>query len=264
MKNGKIDESISGYYNSSNEDYEDFLDSINGGNDHEDESGGDTINIKGVLDKFRKKAAEMSGVSKRNASDIKEDIKQAKDIPPEDTDIEEIAVDIEDLKKEIADIVKLSLNEADIEGCIKRGINVADGGQDIANRMTEVKEKFLETENKLSSVSDGLESVKRRLQAMQQATESGMHDNVKKIDGIGRNIDSLKTQTGEVIQTLSGVAKLSDSVFDLKNSQMNTKNTIEVLNLSVRALKKKMTAAVTVMSIIAVVIVIFQIINLLS
>ena len=28
----------------------------------------------------------MSGVSKRNASDIKEDIKQAKDIPPEDTD----------------------------------------------------------------------------------------------------------------------------------------------------------------------------------
>ena len=253
MKNGKIDESISGYYNSSNEDYEDFLDSINGGNDHEDESGGDTINIKGVLDKFRKKAAEMSGVSKRNASDIKEDIKQAKDIPPEDTDIEEIA-----------DIVKLSLNEADIEGCIKRGINVADGGQDIANRMTEVKEKFLETENKLSSVSDGLESVKRRLQAMQQATESGMHDNVKKIDGIGRNIDSLKTQTGEVIQTLSGVAKLSDSVFDLKNSQMNTKNTIEELNLSVRALKKKMTAAVTVMSIIAVVIVILQIINLLS
>ena len=55
MKNGKIDESISGYYNSSNEDYEDFLDSINGGNDHEDESGGDTINIKGVLDKFRRK-----------------------------------------------------------------------------------------------------------------------------------------------------------------------------------------------------------------
>lgn len=84
------------------------------------------------------------------------------------------------------------------------------------------------------------------------------------MDKLAVSVDSIERKLNDISNSLSGVNKLNDSLFDLKNSQMNTKNSLSELEVSFRRLKKKMTASVVVMSIIAVIIAVLEVINLLS
>lgn len=76
------------------------------------------------------------------------------------------------------------------------------------------------------------------------------------------NVAEKKTE--KLVNSLSGVSKLNDSIFDLKNSQMNTKNTVGDLEAAFYTLKRKMTTGIILISIISAVIAVLEIINLLS
>lgn len=92
-----------------------------------------------------------------------------------------------------------------------------------------------------------------------------------KIDSYFATSETLKEDCGsiskklnEILVSLSGINKITDSIFDLKNAQMNTKNTLSDLETAFKRLKQKMTAGVVTLTIVSAVIVVLEIINLLS
>lgn len=84
------------------------------------------------------------------------------------------------------------------------------------------------------------------------------------IDKLSVSVAGIDRKLNDISSSLSGVGKLSDSLFDLKNSQVNTKNSLGDLEVSFRRLKKKMTVSVVILSIIAVITAVLEVINLLS
>lgn len=84
------------------------------------------------------------------------------------------------------------------------------------------------------------------------------------IDKLSVSVAGIDRKLNEISSSLSGVGKLSDSLFDLKNSQVNTKNSLGDLEVSFRRLKKKMTVSVVILSVIAVITAVLEVINLLS
>lgn len=255
MEDNKINErGGGGEFSSAGGEYED----VSGGaaeeteysSDEEKINFGDTINIKSVFDRFKRKAVETGEEVLRAVSGSAAAEKEDTDAAEADT--EEIVIDIEEIKQEISRTIEASMDTERLEKSVREALDNAENAQ------------LKELESRLSDVSDGLENIKRRFQAMQQSVELGMNSNINRIELLNKSVETLKAQTGEIAQTVSGVTKLSDSVFDLKNSQVNTKNSIEALSSAVKSMKKKLTLGAAVFSVIAVVIAILQIITLLS
>lgn len=84
------------------------------------------------------------------------------------------------------------------------------------------------------------------------------------VENIESHIAIIERKLTDISNSVSGVNKINDSIFDLKNSQINSRNSISELELSFRQLKKKIVSGITVISIITALIAILQIINLLS
>lgn len=78
------------------------------------------------------------------------------------------------------------------------------------------------------------------------------------------HIVAIERKLSEISNAVSGVNKINDSIFDLKNSQINTRNSINELEVSFRKMKKKMISGITVISIITAIVAVLEIINLLS
>lgn len=78
------------------------------------------------------------------------------------------------------------------------------------------------------------------------------------------HIVAIERKLSEISNAVSGVNKINDSIFDLKNSQINTRNSINELEVSFRKMKKKMVSGITVISIITAIVAVLEIINLLS
>lgn len=109
----------------------------------------------------------------------------------------------------------------------------------------------------MDKISGELAQLSKNIDDMSQATGSELKSIMTVVCGIDKKLS-------ELTSSLSGVNKLSDSIFDLKNSQINTKNSLSDLELSFRRLKKKMTAGIVIISIISAVIAVLEVINLLS
>lgn len=83
-------------------------------------------------------------------------------------------------------------------------------------------------------------------------------------DNLEAHIVVIERKLSEISNAVSGVNKISDSIFDLKNSQINTRNSISELEVAFRKMKKKMVSGITVISIITAIVAILEIINLIS
>ena len=77
-------------------------------------------------------------------------------------------------------------------------------------------------------------------------------------------INDVDRKMTDISGSVSGVNKINDSIFDLKNAQINTKNSLNDLELSFRKLKKKTTAGIITLSIISFVVAVLEVINILS
>ena len=83
-------------------------------------------------------------------------------------------------------------------------------------------------------------------------------------ENLESSILDINKKLGEISSTISGVNRINDSIFDLKNSQINTKNFLGDLEAAFKNLKKKTTFGITILSIISAIIAVLEILNLLS
>ncbi len=68
----------------------------------------------------------------------------------------------------------------------------------------------------------------------------------------------------EIKQAVVSVSKLNDSIFELKNAQINTKNSVAELEEGFAKLKRKCVAGVTILSILSAVIIALEVFQLIS
>lgn len=201
------------------------------------------IDLKNVFERFKKKktASETENDCEPDEPEVvPETVKEAETSPAEDTDTKETAPatvtdDGAAKLKEKLDLIDMAI--AAISGA------EADNYTDIKNTISEVSES-------ISQIRDTAASSLKQ--------QSDLSDTV-----IAR-LNTTDKKLSHISNSLTGISKLSDSIFDLKNSQMNTRNSLGELEAAFYKLKKKMSASIMIISILSAVIAILEIINLLS
>ncbi len=142
---------------------------------------------------------------------------------------------------------------------LEKGIDesISDIDADISNLSAQYKNEISKINNDISSLAQSVDKASAESEKI-SASITELSDNLESaIIDINKKLNSISS-------SISGVNKINDSIFDLKNSQINTKNVLGDLEVAFMNLKKKMTAGVTILSIISAIVVILEIINLLS
>lgn len=158
---------------------------------------------------------------------------------------------------------------ADASGAMDEIAKTVD---EIDKRTEEITHAADEHNEKLSAslvtMQSGLEAsideIKAELAAIHKLIENADLDSHDSFNSVTAKLNNSEKKAEKLISSLSGVSKLNDSIFDLKNSQANMRNTLGDLEESFYRLKRKMTTGVLLISIIAAIIAVLEIINLLS
>ncbi len=266
------------FYSGTDEEYEEFLKSVDGKMNTSEEAEpventqkinlGDTINIQGVLDKFREKAGEFSTAAKNVKEDIAGKIEDFKAATAEKKE------DFEDGAERTGSRIVEEIKNIDVEGIknqISSGIkDSAAKFSDFKDGITSITERFDETEAKLSSVSEKLDGVTEnvgniaeRLGDMGVQNMDNARERAANEADIKHTVGTIADDTAEIKQAVINISKLSDSVFDLKNAQMNTKNSLAEMELAFIKLKRKCIAGITILSIIGLIIVALEVLQIL-
>ena len=129
----------------------------------------------------------------------------------------------------------------------------------------ENNEKLNETLTELKTdVSSALDTFRDELSAM-RVNSDGMTSGQQEFSStVLERLNATDKKIDKITASLESVSKLNDSIFDLKNAQINTKNSLGDLEAAFYQFKKKLNTSMLIISIIAAVIVILEIINLLS
>lgn len=137
---------------------------------------------------------------------------------------------------------------------------------DIKNGIDELKSTVsADTQSpELAEQAAKLDDISRRLSSLRNMLEMHTDSTTKSIVNINAKLNAQDDRITDIVTSLGSVSKLNDSVFDLKNTQMNTRNSIDTLSASFSRLKRRMTAGVTVISILSAVLIVLEVLNLLS
>ncbi len=87
---------------------------------------------------------------------------------------------------------------------------------------------------------------------------------LNELGNLKQEIEEVKKEQLKIQNNVSPITKVSDSVFDIKNTQQVTKNSITTLEASFNRMKNKYIACITLLSILSFIIIALQVINLLS
>ncbi len=227
-------------------------------NKNADELGyaeGDTINLKSVFGRLRRKTEEIAEASKKIAGDVSDAIKNS----VKETEPAEVAAD-----PESDDHIVISSVQPENEAGEEPASEPDNTPKNEPIKENVVNEDVLRLAENIRSMTSELETVKLRLQAIQLSSEDGVRENSNNISSLKKSVGELKERITELVQTTSGVSRVSDSVFDLKNAQINMKKSIDSTELTIKQLKKKLHTSVAVLSILSVLIIALQIIAILS
>ena len=247
------------FYSGSDEEYNEFLKSVNGKMNtgtHVGESDlGETktINLQGVIEKFRKRAGDIKDASKKLTAEAAEKIEELKNSVKEETEhpkneeitaetkqtdaCEDVTLDLDDIKREIGDAVQKSMS----------GFSLSDSD------MKSIRELLDGNEAKINALAENV----RDIEAICRDAAAGVETMRVKTEGMSGGIE-------EIRQAISGISKLNDSVFDLKNAQLNVKNSLENLEHGFKGLKKKFILGITILSILTFISIIMSVLLLLS
>ena len=209
-------------------------DDIDDFTDADDDFMGETrrFDMKDALNRFRKRQDDIE--------DALSDVIKTKDNKQSDDKAvnEFIQSNISDLKKNISE-------------------SISDIDEDISNLSTNYSQEM----KKINSDIQDLRQYIDKVSEMTQKTDSSINTLSENLEG---SILDINKKLNEISSSISGVNRINDSIFDLKNTQMNTKNFLGDLEASFNALKRKMTAGVTILSVITAIIAVLEILNLLS
>lgn len=227
-------------------------------NKHTDEFGyveGDTINLKSVFGRLRRKTGEIAEASKKIAGDVSEVIKNSvKESEPAEVETDPESKD---------HIVISAVEQKEEKDNLKENDEVPEE-ENVQDVLPPRDDDILKLAENIRAMTSELETVKLRLQAIQLSSEDGVCENTKNISSLKKSVGELKERITELIQTTGGISRVSDSVFDLKNAQINMKKSIDSAETAIKQLKRKLNTAVAVLSVLSVLIIALQIIALLS
>lgn len=258
----------------SESEFDDFLDTMEQENkpNEENDDGTDRtqkFNIQDMLSKMRRKGEDIYQSSREfitNAVTESDDEENITDDTQQDSETE----------PEISD--EQSFDQDSTFICTDETINIEHALADADEYLKEAKQMSEELKTSIedlrSLMNDNIGRIEEKLIAMsykdqdidslKDALEKHINSNASSTATINGKMSAIESKLGEISNSLSGISKLNDSIFDLKNAQMNSKNSIEELASSFSFLRKKCIAGVTVLSIVAVLMLIMEVINLLS
>lgn len=173
----------------------------------------------------------------------------------------------EEIEDKISDLVSESDNAQAITSefiensfsDLEKGItsSISDIDEDISNLSLHYSQEITKINNDISSLSEKIASSAIH----SEKTHSALSELSENLENAVMNINK---KLSDISASLSGVNRINDSIFDLKNSQVNTKNVLGDLDTAFSVLKKKMTAGITILSVITAVVAVLEVINLLS
>ncbi|MBQ3124836.1 MAG: hypothetical protein IJC09_05405 [Clostridia bacterium] len=190
------------------------------------------FDMKDALSRFKKHKDELE----ETLSDI---MGGSDSKPDKDADVNDfIESNFTDLKKDISESI------SDIDS------DISDLSANYSREMTRINADIKVLSESIRKTAEITQKNNSSIATLSDNLESAIMDINKKLSAISSSISS--------------VNKINDSIFDLKNSQINTKNVLGELDVSFGRLRKKMNAGVTILSIISAIVVVLEVINLLS
>ncbi len=279
--NIKAYDGVDAYYEGTETDYEEFLKSVDGKintsaeavSDNSNDIGGETINIKGVLDIVRKKAEKFGTAAQKVVNDFKtstaeknEDkkpksakiseestenvIKAAEPADDKLPEISEITATISETAKAAKNHIKnVALSaEGKIDDIISDAIQ--DSVDGLNSRINDVVLKIDKASSKLNEI-----------EVKQIETKNCLDRNT---NDVRISLTDLSNDISAVKQSFGTVSKLNDSVFDLKNTQQNLKKSISDLYEAVNVVKKKQVISTAILTVIGIIVIALEFIILLS
>lgn len=254
---------------SDGDEFEEFLDAMADKNISDEDAGDKTqkFNLQDVLDKVRRKSEDLYQSSKEflsnamaeskseaeteDAADTDNDIPEGSPAPAyEETEAAEDKISAE--LNAVTSEIEQRLSEARAASSELRA-SMEEFKYIINNNVEKIEEKIIA----LSYRDQDLDELKNDL-------KKHINSNSSSTAAINGKMSAVDDKLNEISNSLSGIAKLNDSIFDLKNAQMNSKNSLEELTSAFMILKKKCTAGVTILGIVSALVLIMEVINLLS
>ena len=180
--------------------------------------------------------------------------------------------------KQHKDELENSLSEL-MDSTPSKEMSETDVNEFIENNFTDLKKDITESISDIDSDISDLSANYSREMTKVNADIKALCESIKKTteiteknnssiaalsDNLEEAIMDINKKLGDISSQISGVNKINDSIFDLKNSQINTKNTLGELDTSFKRLKKKMNAGIIILSIISAIVAVLEVINLLS
>lgn len=273
------------FYSGTDEEYEEFLKNadikMNDGEEAEPVENtqrinlNETINIQNVIDKFRKTAGGI-GSSARNIKDTvvnKMDMfKSKKDDEPSGSEDEETADEVSEEKEQIAEESGIADKiKNSVKSSVQTSVQKIDEIKEGARSITEMSERFDDVEIKIQNVCDDVSSLAEKLSALSEKmnvyevqAKERMKEHEQNYSDIKEAVETAGAGISEIKQAVNSVSRLNDSVFDLKNTQLNTKKSVSDLETAFTRLKKKCVLGVTVLSILSAIVIVLEIVLMLS
>lgn len=230
------------FYTGTDEEYEQFLKNadvkMNTGEEAEPVANtqrinlNETINIQGVIDRFRKTAGEIESGAKKLKDTVvsrMDGLKSKKD-------------DEEDERQE----------------------SVPEDNSALASKVSAANDGIKNMSSDVSELLKKLDSLNEKLNTIERAGITNKGEQLNAFGNISSEIKSVSDDISEIKQSVASVSRLNDSVFDLKNTQLNTKNAIVDLETNIKRLKKKCVLGITVISILSAIVIALEIILMLS
>lgn len=220
------------FYSGNDEDYKEFLEEFDMDMEIEAEpventqkfNIGDIVNVKEVVDKVK----EAAGNIVEAAAKVTEKVTES--------------------KREEEDIISDTMEKIDV----------------IDERLEDVSENFGGVQNRIETVNEAVASLDKRIQDIEIKISALSDDAAARNAEIKQEFTELKAVAEQIRNSVNGVSKLSDSVFDMKNMQQNTKTALTDLQVAFMRLKKKTVAGIAILSVISFIVIALEVINLLA
>ena len=235
------------FYSGTDEEYEEFLKNadikMNDGEEAEAVANtqkinlNETINIQSVIDKFKKTAGGIESSAKKIKDSVVSKMDALK-VKKEENDMEEFEQETETPEK-------------------REEVTTPAKCNDIENKIQTLCDEVSALSAKMKDISSMLDVIE--VQSQQRMKEHDLN-----CADIKQAVEDMTGGVNEIRQAVNSVSKLNDSLFDLKNTQLNTKKTLSDLETSFVRLKKKCVLGVTVLSILSAIVIVLEILLMLS
>lgn len=264
------------FYSDDPKAYEEFLNSVDGkintaSPEPKDDfqAGEENGSVQKIVEMFRKKTEAFERAAHQLKEELAYQLREFKEATAEESQPE---TEEEGYFEKIGEKIDSIRKNFDLEEVKKQLSESIQSNKQKLEEFTQglggISENFEKNQQKLDEIGQTLEAVTEEVRITQtqcidnMVTLKELKSLAERLDAVYAEVNSctsatrdsvrrIEDKTVEIHQATKNIDKLSDSVFDLKSSQQNTKNAITELAMEFALLKKKCVVGITVLSILA-------------